>query len=129
MPLTEIEEPPVNVAVTVYVRVLSPPSDEGGEKLTSACLSPAAAVTFWGADGGPYGVTVMVPDGDPVPISFDAATVTEYGVPFVSPETVIGLPAPVLVIFVTPLSGVAVTVYDVMGLPPFDEGGEKDNVS
>ena len=45
--------------------------------------------------------------------------------PFVSPGTVIGLYAPVAVIF----PGEDVTVYDMMGLPPFEAGAEKLTVA
>jgi len=52
----------------------------------------------------------------------------EYVVPFVSPVIVIGLAVPVVVI-AEPLGGVAVTVYEVIALPPFDEGAVKDTVA
>ena len=45
--------------------------------------------------------------------------------PFVRPVTVIGLDVPVAVIF----SGEDVTVYDMMGLPPFEAGAEKLTVA
>jgi len=50
-------------------------------------------------------------------------TVIEYVVPFVSPLTVIGLTVPEAVIAEPPAEGVAYTVYEVMALPPFEEGG------
>ena len=46
-------------------------------------------------------------------------------VPYVSPDTVIGLDAPVAVIF----PGEDVTVYDMMGLPPFEAGAKKLTVA
>ena len=45
--------------------------------------------------------------------------------PFVSPVTVIGLDAPVAEM----LAGLDVTMYEVMGLPPFAAGGVKLTVA
>jgi hypothetical protein len=61
----------------------------------------------------------------PVPTEFVAATRNRYPTPFVSPLIVIGLEAPVAV----PPPGNAVTVYEVIGLPPFEAGGEKLTVA
>ena len=47
----------------------------------------------------------------------------------VSPVTVIGLDVPVAVTVVPPPVGVAVTVYDVIALPPLDEGAVKFTVA
>jgi hypothetical protein len=57
-------------------------------------------------------------EAGPVPIALVAVTVNEYCVPFAKPARVMGLAVPVFVIFVIPPSGVAVTVYKVMGLSP-----------
>jgi hypothetical protein len=73
-----------------------PPFDDGGVKLTVAVPLPAVAVTAVGASGTALGVTTGDDaDGWPGPAAFVALTVNEYGVPFVSPVTVIGLPEPV----------------------------------
>ena len=45
--------------------------------------------------------------------------------PFVRPDAVIGLDEPVAVM----LPGLDVTVYDVIGLPPFEAGGVKLTVA
>jgi len=57
-----------------------------------------------------------------------AVTVKVYCVPLTSPVTVRGLFAPEAVT-VVPLVGVAVTVYEVTALPPFEAGGEKLTVA
>jgi hypothetical protein len=90
---------PPGDAVTVYVLIARPPSEDGGLKLTVACPFPGAAVTSRGAPGAPVGVTAADgADAGPVPTAFTAATVNVYAVPSVSPEIVIGLVAPVSVL-------------------------------
>ena len=89
-------------------------------KETVACPSPGVAVTAVGAPGiATFGVTdVEGSDGEPEPFALAAVTVNLYDLPPVRPVTVIGLellPACVAVM----LSGSEVTVYDVIGLPPF----------
>ena len=59
---------------------------------------------------------------DPTPDAFVAVTVKVYAVPFVSPVTVHDVAADVQV---AP-PGEAVTVYDVIVLPPFDAGAVQD---
>jgi hypothetical protein len=96
--------------VTVYEVIAEPPSDAGGVNVTVACPFPAVAATPVGAPGAVVteaGVTWFdTLDGTLVPAEFVALTVKVYAVPFVSPETVIGLPAPVAVM----LPGDEVTV-------------------
>jgi len=57
-------------------------------------------------------------DAELFPIAFVAVTVKVYAVPFVNPETTIGLVAPVPV---NP-PGEEVTVYPVIADPPFEAG-------
>ena len=57
-------------------------------------------------------------DEAPTPIALVAVTVNVYGVPVVSPFTVIGL---ALAVDVMP-PGFDVTVYEVITLPPLDVG-------
>ena len=95
-------------------------------KLTVAWALPAVAVPIVGAPGTVAGVTLL--DGleaGPVPIALVAFTVKVYAVPFVSPVRIIGLDAPVAVM----LPGLEVTVYEVIGLPPFEAGGVKLTVA
>ena len=68
-------------------------------------------------------------DAAPVPAAFVAVTVMAYCVPFVRPVTMRGLVVPVTEIAAPGLGGVAVTVYEVIVLPPFDAGGEKLTVA
>jgi hypothetical protein len=86
----------------------------------------AVAVTLVGAFGTVAGVTaLLVADAELVPILLLAVTVNVYGVPLVSPVTVIGEPPPVAVnppIF-------EVTVYVVIADPPLETGGVKDMVA
>jgi len=103
-----------------------PPFAVGGVKLTTACALPAIADTAVGAPGTVAGVTEFEgDDAGPVPIALVAVTVKVYGVSFVSPVTVTGLPAPAAVTF----PGFDVTVYEMMVLPPFDVGGMKLTVA
>jgi len=75
-----------------------------------------------GASGTVRGVTLFEgADAAPVPATFVAATVKLYAVPFASPVTVIGLPAPVAV---RP-SGFDVIKYEMIALPPSNVGGTK----
>ena len=69
-----------------------PPSDAGADQLTTACASPARAVTPVGAPGAEaalVGTTAFeAAEAALVPTAFVAVTVNVYGVPFVSPVTV-----------------------------------------
>ena len=87
--------------------MLLPPFDVGAVKLTVAWELPAVADTAVGAPGAAYGVTAEdAGDAAPVPARLVAVTVKVYAVPFVNPETIIGLVLPVPV----KLPGVDVTV-------------------
>lgn len=61
----------------------------------------------------------------PVPIALAAFTVNVYDIPGVRPSKVIG---PALLLAVMP-PGAAVTIYDVIGLPPLNAGGAKYTVA
>jgi len=75
------------------------------------------------------GVAVIADEAMPVPAMFVAVTVMSYSVPFVRPAITIGLEEPEEVT-VWPLTvGVAVTVYPVMALPPFEAGGANETVN
>ena len=77
------------------------------ENVTCADESPRTADTVDGAPGTPAGVTLFdEPDAKLSPTTFVAFTVNVYAVPFVNPDTVIGLDAPVPV--ATPDEGVTV---------------------
>src|SRR4051794_31216600 len=80
----------------------------------------SAGVTFDVVELGPRGVTEFeADDAGPVPMALVAVTVNVYEVPFVKPVTVSG---PLLPDAVCP-PGCAVTVYDVIDLPPLLAGG------
>ena len=67
----------------------------GTVKLTVALAFPAIAVPIVGAPGTVAGMTLLeAADAAPVPAPLVAVTVKVYGVPFVSPLTVTGLPDP-----------------------------------
>ena len=78
------------------------------------------------AVAGSSGVTLLDGlDARPVPIALVAATVKVYVVQLVSPVTVIGLFAPWAVM----LPGLEVTVYEMIGLLPFEAGALKLTVA
>jgi hypothetical protein len=80
-----------------------------------------ACWTKAGAAVPPDGVTAPeAADADPTPTPFAAVTVKVYAVPFVSPVTVALVAVPLTLADCPP--GDAVTVYPVMGTPPFVEG-------
>jgi hypothetical protein len=84
--------------VTVKPVMAAPPVLEGAVKLTVAMPFPAVAVPMVGAPDTVSGVTLLeFADAAPVPTLLVAVTVKVYGVPFVSPLTVRGLPVPVMV--------------------------------
>jgi hypothetical protein len=71
------------------------PFAAGAVNVTAAWAFPAAAVPIVGAPGTPAGVTLFDgADARPVPTALAAVTVKVYGVPLVSPVTVIGLTVP-----------------------------------
>jgi hypothetical protein len=78
--------------------------------------SPEACVGVTLFDGAEAG---------PVPAAFLAVTVNVYDVPFVKPKTVSGPDDPMAIF----PSGLDVTVYKVIGLPPLDAGGKKLTVA
>jgi hypothetical protein len=72
-----------------------PPFAAGAVNVTAAWAFPAVAVPILGAPGTPAGVTLFDgADAGPVPTALAAVTVKVYGVPLVSPVTVIGLTVP-----------------------------------
>jgi hypothetical protein len=116
---------PPGFEVAVY-KVIGLPFDAGAIKLTVACVLPGVAVTPVGASGNAAGITLLeAADAGPGPTALVAVTVKVYDVPFVRPDTVIGLAVPVPVI----LPGVEVTVYKVIAVPPFDAGAVKLTVA
>ena len=86
----------------------APPVEVGAVKLTVACPCPAVAETLVGAPGTvALGVTLLeAVEVLEVPTEFVAVTVKVYAVPFVSPVTVKGEPAPLT----EKLPGLEVTV-------------------
>ena len=64
----------------------------GAVNVTDALAFPNVAVPIVGAPGTIAGVTLLdAPEADPVPTPFVAVTVNVYGVPLLSPLTVMGL--------------------------------------
>jgi hypothetical protein len=110
--------------VIVYMVIGLPPF-AGGDQVTVADSLPAVAVTFPGAAGAVGAVGVTWPDGaeaGPVPTPLVAVTVKVYEAPSVRPliEALVAGGVPVTTVGVwaaVPMYGV--TVYDVIGLPPF----------
>src|SRR4051812_28940199 len=97
-----------------------PPLDAGGVNAMVACALPAGAVPMLGAAGTVAGVTLFDgADARPVPTEFVAVAVNVYAVPLVRPPTVMGEAAPLALI----APGEDVTVYEVIGEPPFEAGG------
>ena len=79
-----------------------------------------------GGDEVACGVTELdCAEGGPVPMEFVAVTENEYVRPLLSPEIVQDKPDVVQV--KVPLGSVA--VYDVMGEPPSEAGGDHDTVA
>jgi hypothetical protein len=69
---------------------------DGGVKLTRAVPLRATTDSPVGTLGSATGVTLADgPDAAELPIAFVATTVNVYAVPFVNPDTVTGLVAPV----------------------------------
>ena len=67
---------PSGVEVTVYDSTGRPPSLSGGCHDTSACSTPAVAVTERGAPGMVPGVTSAGSEGTDAPLASEATTVT-----------------------------------------------------
>jgi hypothetical protein len=105
-----------------------PPFEAGAVHETLACDVPPVAVTLVGAPGTVAGVTALDgADAGPAPAAFAATTVNVYVVPLVSPVTVAEVTDPATVDDAPP--GAAVTVYDVIALPPSVEGGVHDTMA
>jgi hypothetical protein len=88
---------------------------------------PGATVTPVGEYGRSSGVTAADgADAAPLPALFDATTVNVYAVPFVRPVT-LQVSAPVVVHVLPP--GEEVTVYPVIGVPPFEAGASHETIT
>jgi hypothetical protein len=97
-----------------------PPVEAGGVNATVACALPAIAVPIVGGPGTAPGVTLLEgAEAGPIPMALAAATVNVYAVPLVSPLTMMGEAGAVAVM----PPGEDVTMYDVIGAPPFEAGG------
>ena len=95
--------------VTVYVWIGDPPLLVGASKVTVICLFPSWTDVIVGGYGILKGVTLEEGLEERLgPYEFVAVTVKVYTVPFVNPETIIGLDVSEFVI----LPGEEVTVYD-----------------
>jgi hypothetical protein len=68
------------------------------------------------------------PDAGPAPALFVAVTVNVYAVPSVKPPTVAEVVKPSAVEMLAPPRE-ATTWYDVIGLPPFEDGPVHDTVA
>src|SRR4051794_5089833 len=111
---------PPGAELTVYEVIAEPPFERGAANVTSACVLPAAAIGSVGAPGRVAGVTLFEgADASPVPTALVAVTVNVYAVPLVSPLTMMGEAVPPALL----PPGEDVTVYEVMGEPPFEPGG------
>jgi hypothetical protein len=74
----------------------TPPVKLGGLHASMTDALRATAETAVGESGTVAGVTeLLAADAGPIPTAFVAVTVKVYGVPFVRPVTVIGLPVEV----------------------------------
>jgi hypothetical protein len=107
--------------------IAEPPLLDGAAqaRLTPLALW-GAAVRFWGAPGTVRGVAERVFDGEPVPAPFVALTLNVYDVPFVRP-LIAHVVAPPVVQVAPP--GLAVAVYPVIGLPPFEAGADHERLT
>ena len=101
---------------------MAAPLSAGAVQLTTACESPAVAITCVGASGAAAGVAVSVAAVTVLaPAALLAVMVKEYVVPFNNPVNTHG--EVVLVNAVLSPPDVAVTVYPVMTPPPVSVGG------
>jgi hypothetical protein len=89
-----------------YPVIVTPVTAVGAVQVRSTCVLPGVAVTDAGVPGPGSGVALTEPLLAPAPAAFDAATLKEYGVPFVRPVTAAVVPKTVTV----PADGVTVTV-------------------
>jgi hypothetical protein len=89
-------------------------------------VKPRVTLEMVGAPGVVYGVTLLdAADAEPVPYVLVAVTVNVYAVPAVRPDTVQGDAA----LEQNNPPGEAVALYDVMALPPFEEGAVHDTAA
>src|SRR5207302_572008 len=105
-------------------RISLPPSPAGGVNATKAESFGAVAVPIVGASGAVgAGTTAFdAADGAPVPRSLVAVTAHVYVLPFVNPDTRIGLTVPDAETAAAPPEGVHAAVYAVIALPPLSAG-------
>ena len=103
--------------------IVLPPLDAGADQATVTCPFPGVAVFRVGAPGTARGVADSVFEGELVPAAFVAVTLNEYDTPFVRP-VMAQLVAPAVEHVDPP--GLAVAVYAVIALPPFDAGADQD---
>jgi len=123
-----VELAPPGFAVTVYELMALPPLDDGGVHETVAWALPEVAVTLVGGPATAAGVTAL--DGveaGPGPTALAAVTVNVYDVPLVRPATVAVVCEPATVTVAPP--GLAVTTYEVIELPPFEDGADHVTVA
>src|SRR5207302_7715078 len=102
----------------------------GATQVIDACALPDVAVTVVGAPGAPTGVTAADAPAGPADTPLLAVTENVYAVPSVRPTTVIVVveaPAVSGASAVEPWYGV--TVYEVIGTPPFDAGAAHDTAA
>ena len=106
--------------VTVYPVIGEPPFDTGATQVTTACEFPRVAETPVGAPGIVRGVMAAeATDSLDEPAIFVATTVKVYAVPLANPVTVHDV---AVVVVHESAPGDEVTVYPVIGDPPFDTG-------
>ena len=106
-----------------------PPSEAGAVQTSVTWVFAGDAelrIGAPGAVGAADGVAFSAFDGAPVPAAFVAVTVNEYVVPLVRPLT--GHVWAPLVVHVAP-PGLAVAVYPVIVLPPFEAGADQASVT
>lgn len=110
--LAQVAEPPV---------IAEPPS-LGAVKFRVIEPSPAVAVRFVIAEGTVAGVAFAAVDAGPAPSEFVARTTQLYSIPFVKPDTTIGLEAPDADTADPDEVGVQMAVKLVMVAPPLLDG-------
>jgi len=109
--LVQVAEPPV----------ISEPPSLGTVKFSVIEPSPAVAVRFVIAEGTVAGVALAATEDGPDPATLVARTAQLYSIPFVKPDTTIGLEAPDADT-ADPEVGVQVAVKLVIGAPPLSVG-------
>mmetsp|Transcript_8471 Transcript_8471/g.30115 ORF Transcript_8471/g.30115 Transcript_8471/m.30115 type:complete len:371 (+) Transcript_8471:376-1488(+) len=124
--VTEAPRPP-DTEVTRYESMRAPPSESGGENVTSTPWLRGAPTTSRGGPGGPAGMTMgLGSDGSDSPTRLTATTAKAYSSPFRTP---------VLIVTEVRFAGhdrpsappcVHTTRYPVIGAPPVSAGGSHD---